>query len=133
MWRLALVVFIGSGIGGVVRFLVAKLVEFISSEWLRGLAWLPAMFPLATILVNVVGCFLIGLIYGAVEQGTALSDEARMLLTVGFCGGLTTFSTFTHEWFALVENGNFVIAAIYVALSIVCGFIAAWAGHAVVG
>lgn len=132
MWRLALYVFIGSGIGGALRFVVSKAIDsYIAgcSRWMP--AWL-AVFPWATFTVNVAGCFIIGLIYGAVSEGIAMSAEMRTLLTTGFCGGLTTFSTFSHENFLLFQGGNPAVLVLYIALSVTVGIAAAWAGHAVI-
>lgn len=132
MWRLALCVFIGSGIGGVLRFVASKAIDSYMagcSRWMP--AWL-AVFPWATFTVNVTGCFIIGLIYGAVSEGIAMSAEMRTLLTAGFCGGLTTFSTFSHENFLLFQSGNPAAFALYIALSVIAGIAAAWAGHTVI-
>lgn len=131
MLRLALCVFVGSGIGGVCRFLVSAAVNRLVSA--SNLPVAAALFPWATLLVNVAGCLIIGLIYGAVDNGTVnLSAETKTLLTAGFCGGLTTFSTFSHENYLLFQSHNPGITLLYVAVSIVLGFLAAWAGHAIV-
>lgn len=82
-------------------------------------------------MVNILGCFLIGLIYGVVDGNTFhLSEQAKAFLTAGFCGGLTTFSTFSNENYLLFQSSEFFILLIYVAVSILLGFLAAYGGHA---
>jgi CrcB protein len=89
-------------------------------------------FPLGTLLVNVLGCLLIGLFYASAERGTIASSEIRLLLTTGFCGGFTTFSTFSYETLTLLENGQYTLVALYVAGSVLLGLLATFAGVALV-
>lgn len=110
---------LGSAIGGVARYLVGRLLASSSP------------FPWSTFVVNVVGCFIIGLIFGLVDRGMNISENARLFLTVGFCGGFTTFSTFAHENYLLFQSGNLIIVAAYAALSFFVGILMAYAGHAV--
>ncbi len=101
------------------RYLVSKVVtESVSS-----------IFPWGTFCVNIAGCFLIGLIYGLVDRNIPISPEMRLFLTVGFCGGFTTFSTFAHENYLLFDSSRFPIVLLYMAVSCAAGFAAAWAGH----
>lgn len=113
-----LFVALGSAIGGVARYLVGRFLPLQSD------------FPWPTFLVNVAGCFLIGLIYGLIDRGVGMSESARLFLTVGFCGGFTTFSTFVHENYVLFGSGNILVVAAYAALSFFVGIILAYAGHA---
>lgn len=121
MWRELTAVFIGSGIGGACRFLVSDAV----GKWIRP----GVMFPWGTFAVNVAGCFVIGLVYGLIARGVPMSATARLLLTTGFCGGLTTFSTFSHENFLLFDSGHFGTLLAYALSSLLLGWLAAWFGH----
>ena len=110
----------GSFLGGVARYLTARVVQnsFVSS------------FPFGTMAVNLLGCLLIGLIFGISERTNMISDEWRIFLTVGFCGGFTTFSTFANENMALLRDGNFFYFALYTGLSVFLGLVAVFFGNA---
>lgn len=109
----------GSALGGVLRYLVGKAFAGLST------------FPWGTFVVNVAGCFIIGLVYGLVDRGIGMSESTKLFLTVGFCGGFTTFSTFANENYILFESGNILMVAGYAALSFFVGLLMAYAGHAV--
>lgn len=89
-------------------------------------------FPWGTLAVNVAGCLAIGLLYGLFERGNLLNAELRLFLTVGFCGGFTTFSTFIHENYALLGGQQFLHFAGYALLSFALGMLAAHLGHLLV-
>lgn len=91
----------------------------------------PYTFPWATLTVNIIGSFLIGLFY-AVSARFNLSEEIRLLLTAGLCGGFTTFSTFSNDGLALLRQGEVAMFAVYTILSIILGITAAFAGAAMV-
>lgn len=115
-----LLVAIGSAAGGVCRYLLSKAVSD---------HWAAAAFPWGTFVVNMLGCLAIGLIYGLIDRGVHLSPELRLLLTVGFCGGFTTFSTFVHENYLLFHSSNPLLLAAYAAASFFCGLLLVFAGH----
>jgi CrcB protein len=117
--RIILAIGTGSFLGGIVRYLL--------SRWVQGL-FLTA-FPVGTLSVNVVGSFLIGMFYGYFEQYPFLSHEIRMFLTVGFCGGFTTFSTFANENFMLLRQGNFYYLGLYIFFSLFLGLLATYLGY----
>ena len=87
-------------------------------------------FPAATLGINVVGSFLLGLLMAGVALRPDLSPALRAALTVGFCGGFTTFSTFSAETVALLERGAAARAALYAAASVTLSVAAAFAGLA---
>lgn len=111
-----------AGIGGFVgtccRFLVNKLFVNI---------W-KTTFPMATFTVNILGCFLLGLIVGLISKNLGVSPRLNALLVVGFCGGFTTFSTFSLESFNLGASGEILSSFIYIGASVVVGLIAVWFG-----
>lgn len=84
-------------------------------------------FPWGTFVVNVTGCFLIGLLSTWIGRHNLPSD-LRLLLTVGICGGFTTFSTFSHESLTLIRGGQTLLGFAYITASIAMGLIAAYVG-----
>lgn len=122
MFRLLLIIGSGSFIGGITRFLV--------SRYIQGQAL--SSFPYGTFLVNVTGCFLIGIFYGLSERGNLMNSELRMFLTVGFCGGFTTFSTFANENISLLREGDFFYFALYTSLSIFLCLLATYFGNLII-
>lgn len=118
MLKNVLLVGLGGGIGSIARFLCQKYLY----------EWAQHSFPLGTFIVNILGCFLIGLFYGLAEKGNLLTPEWRLLLTTGFCGGYTTFSTFAYENINLLKSGDFLYFGLYTAGSIILGIASAWFG-----
>lgn len=122
MLKTLLVVGLGSFAGGILRYLVSKWSIHISFH----------SFPVGTFLANVLGCFAIGIFYAMFEKNTSLSPQLKLFLTVGFCGGFTTFSTFMNENFQFVKDGNLLYVALYTATSLFIGFLMLYLGHAFV-
>jgi fluoride exporter len=89
-------------------------------------------FPYGTFLVNISGCFLVGLIMTILTERTHLSPTFRYLVPIGFIGGYTTFSTFEYETLRAIQEGQFAIGLLNIVLSVVVGFVMVWTG-AVVG
>jgi CrcB protein len=111
------------GIGG----FAGSIARFLLSRWTNHLQWMSV--PLGTLLVNIAGSFLIGLLIGISEKSPVLTVELRMLLMVGLCGGFTTFSTFTGENLMLMRNGQFLSLFLYTGMSILMGFTAVYFGY----
>lgn len=111
---------VGGAVGSVARFLLGSFVQ----------ARAGAAFPVGTLVVNVTGSLLLGLLLRYALAADAVSAEVRVMLTVGFCGGYTTFSTFSYETVALIEDGQYDRAALYVALSVLASLIGTFAGLA---
>lgn len=103
--------------------------RFLTSRWLG--QWVVSSFPVGTFVVNILGCLLIGFLFGLSERGQLLSAEWRMFLTVGFCGGFTTFSTFANENILLLRDEAFFYFSLYVGLSVVLGLFAVYFGNMV--
>lgn len=105
---LAFVIFVGAGVGGLARYAIGVWTQTaIGPE-----------FPWGTLLVNVTGSFLLTLMYALLE-GTASAPEWRALLGIGFCGGYTTFSTFSYETTRLLQDGEWRQASLYILGSVV--------------
>lgn len=100
----------GSFIGGAARYLVSLALKNASKG-----------FPWATLLVNLAGCFLIGLLWGMFSKSTAVESNWALFLTVGFCGGFTTFSTFSKEALMMLQSGNIWGFAGYIGISVAAG------------
>ncbi len=107
-------IFIGGGLGSMMRYGV----QLMMHERIT-----PYNFPWSTLTVNVVGSFMIGLFY-ALSARYNLSDDTRLLLTTGLCGGFTTFSTFSTDSLALLKQGEVTMFVIYVCLSVILGVLA---------
>lgn len=101
-----IIVAIGGAIGAVCRYGIS-LTHFSSS------------FPVATFITNLIGAFVIGLIAGIAEKGNA-SEEAILFIKTGFCGGFTTFSTFSLEAVGLLSDGRYLMGGAYMIASLVC-------------
>jgi fluoride exporter len=122
MIRAIICVGAGSCIGGICRYLVMRYMQTTSFT----------NFPYGTMTVNIVGCLILGLLYGIFERGGLMNNEMRLFLTVGFCGGFTTFSTFVNENYSFLQNGNFLNTAIYASASLFLGLMAVYLGHLIV-
>ena len=114
-----LLVGLGGFIGSVARFLVSKL----------NLSWHFFSIPMGTLTVNVLGSFIIGILVGISAKSDLISTDLRVFLMVGFCGGFTTFSSFSSENLMLMQNGQVVTVLIYTSLSILLGFLAVYLGY----
>jgi fluoride exporter len=119
MSKLFWIVGFGGFLGSIARYVAGLLIPRTSTE----------TFPMSTFLVNIFGSLLIGLFYGISSKNNWLNPEWRLFLTTGFCGGFTTFSTFSYESLGLIESGNTTTALIYIVSSFVFGLLAAWLGY----
>lgn len=110
----ALIVGVGGFIGSILRY------------WLSGLAhrWVQDAFPAGTLLVNVLGCLAVGAFWGLVEYREFFSPETRLFVTVGILGGLTTFSAFGYETFALLHDREYWAALANVGANVLAGIAA---------
>ena len=107
-----IVVAMGGAVGAVLRYLIGLLPLNPQNG-----------FPLKTFCINVIGAFAIGLV-AALSARASLNPRVTLFLKVGICGGFTTFSTFSLETVSLLEEGKFVVAVLYIVLSVVFGILA---------
>jgi len=115
MIRNILLVGLGGGIGSMLRYV----------------AWLlfsSRSFPYATLAVNIAGSFGIGLLLAMGIKSSVLSDDWKLFLATGICGGFTTFSAFSAENMVMLQSGKYSIAFLYIGLSLIAGIGAAWLG-----
>lgn len=113
----ALLVFVGGGFGSVARYFFGK--------WFNNLE---NAIPYGTMLSNVLGSLLIGIILGYLGKTGNMSQNQSLLLATGFCGGFTTFSTFAYENHLLIKNGDYFSFLPYTLLSLILGFSAVFLG-----
>lgn len=118
MGRYLLLVGLGGFLGSIGRYLTTLL---FSRIW-------PSQFPFGTFVANIVGCLLIGIVYGLAERAGWLTTPWRLLLATGFCGGYTTFSSFAFENLDLLQAGNYGTFLGYTLSSLLLGVLAVFAG-----
>lgn len=102
-----LAIFIGGGLGSVSRYFVGILLKMHDLN-----------FPIATFSVNILGSLILGFVAAYFWNKAPMHDTLRLAITVGFCGGLTTFSTFSWETFDLIKQGEFLLAGLYAVVSV---------------
>lgn len=119
-WALTGYVAAGSAVGGALRFVLGGIIQ----------RWTGGTFPSGTLLINITGSFLLGFLIRYALESQAITPEVRALLTTGFCGGYTTFSTFSYETAGMIENGDYHRAVLYVVLSLVVSLIGTFLGFA---
>ena len=109
-----LLVLLGGGFGSVARYLLSYF--FTKNN--------ETQFPWATFIANSIGCLIIGLLFGYIQKNNLQNETLKLLLITGFCGGFTTFSTFSLENIQFIQNQNYNLAIIYTLSSIFVGFLA---------
>ncbi len=115
--RIVLLIGLGSFIGGILRYLLSQLIQ---NKALTS-------FPYGTLTVNVLGCLLIGIVFGISER-TGITDEWKLFLATGLLGGFTTFSAFSNESIAMIRDGQAGAALIYIGCSVLLGLLATYGG-----
>ncbi len=119
MFLNAIAVFIGGGIGAVLRFLTS----------LTYMRFFNFNFPLATLTVNLIGSLVLGVLVAYFDGTTDIPENVKCAMTIGLCGGFTTFSTFAFEVFDIIKRGDYFIAIYYTILSVFLCILVAAAGY----
>jgi len=122
MAKSILIVGLGGFIGTVLRFLISRYLQINCTT----------IFPWGTFLVNIIGSFLVGIFFGISERGNIMSPEWRIFLTIGVCGGFTTFSSLSNEAFILLQNREMLYFALYSGLSFFLGILAVYLGRLII-
>jgi len=113
-----LIVGLGGAVGSMLRYGVQRILQVQST----------ATFPAGTLLVNIAGCFLIGILWSMISRSLTWNEEMKLLLMTGFCGGFTTFSAFTLEGIGLLKENKTALFLIYLTASVVGGLLATFIG-----
>ena len=113
-----LLVGFGGFVGSVARYLLSGTIT----------KWFPNSFPVGTFIVNITGCLMIGIIYGVASRFGWMTQEWKLFLATGICGGFTTFSAFAYEGFRLIETSEYWIFASYTLLSLIFCVLAVFFG-----
>jgi CrcB protein len=117
-----IIIWLGGGLGSLLRYWMQIGVNRYTT----------VSFPAGTLLVNITGCFIIGILYGLSNKYTWLTFEWRLFLVTGFCGGFTTFSSFSYESISLFRQGNYIYFILYAVLSVILGLLATVGGLVII-
>ncbi len=104
-----LLVFLGGGLGSLARYTMGKWVGTLHTHY----------FPFGTLLANILACLILGFLVGAADQKQFFSSSSKLFWTVGFCGGFSTFSTFSMETISLFQTGYTGASLLYIGLSLI--------------
>ena len=121
--RVAILDLVYVGLGGLIGSIGRYLASGVAHQIFPGL-----YFPIGTAIVNIIGCFFIGILTGLAEIRNLLSAEMRLFLMIGLLGGFTTFSTFGHETVAFMRDGQFLHAVGNVLIQVIIGLSGVWLG-----
>lgn len=111
-------IFLGGGLGSILRYAISKL--FVTDK---------SSFPWSTLIANFIGCFIIGIVLGWFLNNNKQYSDLYVFLSIGFCGGLTTFSTFSVEGLTYLKNGDLLIFLTYLLFSIIGSILLAALGY----
>jgi fluoride exporter len=114
-----LLVGIGGGIGAMLRYFFSSIIKH-------------STFPYNTLFINIAGSLLIGIVFGLTEKSNVISEQLKLFLATGICGGFTTFSAFSVENMQMIKDGNYVAAGLYIFFSVLLGIISVFAGFKII-
>jgi fluoride exporter len=114
-----LLVGLGAGIGGMLRYFFSSIVKHNT-------------FPYNTLLINIVGSLLIGIVFGLSEKSNGISEQVKLFIATGICGGFTTFSAFSVENMQMIKEGDYVTAGVYIFASVALCVLAVFAGFKII-
>jgi len=117
-----LLVLVGSAAGGSMRYITSLMIQSKNNT----------QFPWGTFLINIIGCFVIGMVYAMAARNATTGSDIKLLLATGFCGGFTTFSAFAFENLELFKSGMHMTALMYVILSVTLGILAVVIGASLI-
>ena len=119
-------IFVGIGgfLGAISRYLISTKVQILSKS---------TLFPYGTLAANMLGCLIIGVMFGLVVNTTLLGESLQNLIITGFLGALTTFSTFGFETYALVRDKAIILAVVNILAQIIIGIVLVWLGFLIAG
>ncbi len=110
---------LGGSIGAMSRYLITTL-------------WKTNSFPFQTLFINIIGCLCIGIVLALSQKTNLLSNDAKLFLATGICGGFTTFSTFSAENFQLLKSGEYLTAGLYIFTSVAVCILATFIGFKII-
>jgi fluoride exporter len=114
-----LLVGLGGGIGAMLRYFFSSIIKH-------------STFPYNTLLINIAGSLLIGIVFGLSEKSNGISEQVKLFLATGICGGFTTFSAFSVENMQLIKEGDYVTAGVYIFASVALCIVAVFAGFKII-
>lgn len=121
-----ILVFVGGGFGAICRYLINLFGEYIITSYFD------RIYPLGTFSANIIGSFIIGILFGIFKQNIIVNENLELLLIVGFLGGFTTFSSFSLETYKMLVAGEYLLSFAYIVLSVVLAVIFTFLGFKIV-
>lgn len=122
MWKAMFIAGAGGFIGTCLRFLTGKAAHALCAS----------AFPWGTFAVNIIGSFIIGILFGLAEKTQLISPAMNLFLITGFCGGFTTFSSLSEDMFLLLQQRHWLLFGLYAGLTFALGLLLVWAGRSLI-
>jgi fluoride exporter len=122
MLKSLLLVGAGSFIGGAARYFIIHIVSLTSFTH----------YPVGTTIVNLIGCFLVGIIFGIIEKGNYMDANLQLFFIFGICGGFTTFSSFVNDCYMMIKNGDYIKISLYASFNLFASLMLLFLGKSLV-